>query len=509
MGRGVPRQPLQHAADLDQLGDLGLLRDQLPQPRLLRQGSVQGDVEHVRDHLGDGIHLRQRDAQRAADIPDHGPRLELAEGNDLGNVVPAAVALHDVLVHVLPAVDAEIDVDVRHALACRVEKPLEDQAVGEGVEIRDAETVGDKTPGRRAPARPHRDAAFLGVTDEVGDDQKVAGKPHLLDDADFIIQALAVRRLVRLGVLGPDARHDPLEALARLELEELLRALRAAGVELGEMIGLEVELQVAAPGDRHRVGEGLRGVLEVIRHLGGRLEVQLVGPEFEPLRVVDGLAGLDAQQHVVGAHVLAGQVVAVVAGHQRDGEPTAHVDQGRVHAHLIVDAVVLNLEEEPVLAEHREVVPGGLLGLIHPARHDPARDFTVQAGRHGDQALRTLFQKFPVDPRLVVEAFQLGGGGQPAEIAVALLVLGQQDDMAEFPVVRGAFVETAAGGDVHLAADDRLDPRFAGLFVEFDGAEKRAVVGGGHRRHSIFGDPLQQVVDADGAVEQAVLGVYV
>src|SRR3546814_10524768 len=49
---------------------------------------------------------------------------------------------------------------------------------------------------RSAGARPatgtNRAAVLLGPLDEVGDDQKVAGKAHLLDDAELVIESLPI-----------------------------------------------------------------------------------------------------------------------------------------------------------------------------------------------------------------------------------------------------------------------------------------------------------------------------
>ena len=69
------------------------------------------------------------------------------------------------------------------------------------------------------------------------------------------------------------------------------------------------------------------------------------------------------------------------------------------------------------------------------------------------------------------------------------------------------FLEAGAGGDVDLAADDRLDAGGHRLLVELDGAEHVAVVGDRQGRHAAFLGALDQVADLDGAVEEAVLAV--
>jgi len=74
----------------------------------------------------------------------------------------------------------------------------------------------------------------------------------------------------------------------------------------------------------------------------------------------------------------------------------------------------------------------------------------------------------------------------------------------------GAFAgEAGVGRDVHLATDQRLDTRFFAFKIKLDCAEHITMVGNCHRRHVLrfgFGD---QVFQADGAVQQRVLGMQV
>ena len=65
----------------------------------------------------------------------------------------------------------------------------------------------------------------------------------------------------------------------------------------------------------------------------------------------------------------------------------------------------------------------------------------------------------------------------------------------------------AIGRDVGLAAEDRLDAVGLGLLVEVERAEQVAVVGDRHRLHPALEHLREQVVQADGAVEKAILRV--
>ena len=73
----------------------------------------------------------------------------------------------------------------------------------------------------------------------------------------------------------------------------------------------------------------------------------------------------------------------------------------------------------------------------------------------------------------------------------------------------GLLVGAAAGGEVGLVPDDRLDAGLLALAVELDRPVQVAVVGdgaGGHAQRLGLGD---QLGDAVGPVEQAVVGVAV
>src|SRR6516164_3156985 len=66
-----------------------------------------------------------------------------------------------------------------------------------------------------------------------------------------------------------------------------------------------------------------------------------------------------------------------------------------------------------------------------------------------------------------------------------------------------------AGGDVDLVANDRVETGRSALAVELDGAVEVAVIGDGQRVHAQRLDARNQLGDAAGAVEEAVVRVTV
>ena len=110
-------------------------------------------------------------------------------------------------------------------------------------------------------------------------------------------------------------------------------------------------LQVAAVDELHGAGADLGRLGEGAEHLLGGLDVELLGVELEALGVVHAAGGLHAEQNLVGAGVVGGDVVRVVGGDQRDVEFAFHLKRSFADGLVGIEAVVLNFEEEVALAE--------------------------------------------------------------------------------------------------------------------------------------------------------------
>jgi hypothetical protein len=270
---------------------------------------------------------------------------------------------------------------------------------------------------------------------------------------------------------------------------------------------LEVEGNLAPGRDGRRVGDGPGVVGEIGRHFPRGLEIELIRIESQSTGIAHRLAGLDAQQHFVGAHVGRVEIVAVVGGHQPDGEPLAHLLEHGVDPRLFRNTVVLDLEKKIILAEKTAVGADRFLGQVDAAVENVTRDLTVKTSRETDQPLAVFLQQRLVDARFVIEALQLGHGGQLAQVAVAPVVPGQQHQMGHPLGIQRGFVRQASGSHIAFAPDDRLDTCRGRLLVELHRSEHRSVVGDGHRRHAELACPLHQRVKADGAIQQTVLGV--
>ena len=103
-------------------------------------------------------------------------------------------------------------------------------------------------------------------------------------------------------------------------------------------------------------------------------------------------------------------------------------------------------------------------------------------------------QKFLADAGLVIEAMQRRFGNDLDQIAIALVIFGQHDEVVVAVALgRGAMIFLLA--DVELAAQDRLHARFFGGIGERNSAKDVAMVGHGDRRHLKFLDTVDQALD--------------
>src|SRR5580693_1767636 len=117
-----------------------------------------------------------------------------------------------------------------------------------------------------------------------------------------------------------------------------------------------------------------------------------------------------------------------------------------------------------------------------------------------------LGQKFLADARLVIEAMQRGFGNNLHQVAIALVVFSQHDEVViRVAFRRGAMVFLLA--DVELATQDRLHACFFSGVDERYRAEDVAMIGHGDRRHLEFFDAADQALDLASTVEHGEVGM--
>ncbi len=411
-----------------------------------------------------------------------------------------AVEAVDVVDHLAAAVDAEVHVDIGHADALRVQEALEKEAVFDRVDVGDVQAVADDAARGAAAPGSDGDALSLGIADEVRDDQKIIHKAHPADHGQLIVELL-----VHLRPVGETLGEAPLA-----ELLQIGKAVRLPGgeFEARQVVVAEFEVVAALVRDGGSHVGGLGMAWEQRAHLLLTLEVELLGLEAHAVGLVHGLAGLDAQQHVLGGGVGLFHIVGVVGDDEGDAGVAAELFEALGGLPLLGDAVILDLQIEVVAEECLQIQRAGF-GRLIVAADQLLRDLAREAAGQAHQPLGVLVQQRPVDAGLVVEALGEAGADQIAEVAVAGLVFAQQDQVGVGVVEAVLLVMPGARGDVDLAADDGLDARGAAGLVEGHRPVHHAVVGDRQGTLPQFFGALRQLLDAAGAVEQRIFGMDV
>ena len=504
--RGMTRQALdvlRHVQDLFNaavfLGDLLQLRRPLQGfPDALGVGG---------DELRHLVHQRVLDARGAPHVLHRLAALHPPKGDDLGHTV-AAVPLDDVLQKLFAPLVGHVRVDIRHADALRVQETLEQQIVPQRVQLRDTEAPRHQRPRRGTTPRPDGDMPLLRRLDDAADDQEIRGEPHLGDDAQLVLQPLAIllRRVLRLEAhLQPGAGLLLKVAVQRHALGQL-----QAGQHV--MPRLELQLDVAALRDGRGVIQRLRHLLAKGRvHLLRRPEEEIIGRKTEGVVRLVGV-GVDAEQDLVPVVIFLVEIMRVGRGDQGDARVLRHFDQRPVHPGLLGEGVGHDLKEEIPLAHDVLIKQSAFGGLVLLALQDKLRDLPRQARGRGDEAPGVAGQEVVVDARLIVKPVGVGDGDDLHQVVIPLLRLGEEEQVVVLAFLFSGAV--AVRVNVGLAPQDGLHALGAAVLVELHNAVHDPVIGHGHRlvarlllapaRH-LFG----QVLGADGAVQQAVLRVDV
>ena len=339
-------------------------------------------------------------------------------------------------------------------------------------------------------------SARLGPLDEVGDDHEIAGEAHARDDAEFVFQPLLVNTR-RLGV-GLHEGEVPVEPFGRhlahgLLLGRTLADLRADRQQ--RLAGLRHHR--AAAGDGERVVAGLGHVGEQRAHGGGGLE-----PVFRRHPAAIGLgkhAALgDAEQRVMSFVHRFGREVAVIGGDQGQAELIGQRHEAGFDGALDREAVAMQLDRQAIRKHLGEAGEERCrLGAL--ALGEQPVDGAERAAGEQEQPLGVLGQAVEGDlraqPRI---ALQVGDGGEPLEVGVAQIGLGEEHERF------GCQARLVAPAEGDLAAEDGLHPFCDRGLAELERTEQVAGVCQRHGGHAVRRRQGRELVGLNGTLTERV-----
>ena len=163
MQTGAAHKAFKLSRGVDQLLYLRLFVVGLLHLRRILQRLGDGDANRRRHHLGHAVHFAVGQVECPADVLDGSPGGHGVEGNDLRDLFPAVLA-GDIVDHFATPVHAEVNVDVRHGHALRIQKAFKKEFVLQRVDVGDFHGVRHQRSGGRAAARSHGDIEPRGRT---------------------------------------------------------------------------------------------------------------------------------------------------------------------------------------------------------------------------------------------------------------------------------------------------------------------------------------------------------
>ena len=218
--------------------------------------------------------------------------------------------------------------------------------IAQRVQIGNRQRIGHQTTRPRAPPRPDGNIIVFRPFDKIGNDQKVAGEPHALDDAQLEIQPLFI--FFDGGGMG-DHLQPVFQPLMRLPLELFDLVIR----ELRQDRITAIRHKGTALGDLDRVLDGFGQISKQRHHLGLRFEVMLRGQPAAFVLLIDIGPIRDTDQRVMGlVHIGLGEI-DVIRRDQRDAHVIGHLHKapfGQLFGQrlAILAGVALQLDIKPV-----------------------------------------------------------------------------------------------------------------------------------------------------------------
>ena len=336
---------------------------------------------------------------------------------------------------------------------------------------------------------------ILGPFDEIGNDQEIAGKAHLLDDAQFEIQTLVVF-LDRNG-MGDDLqpRLQPVAGLTAQFFHLVIGEARQDRLVPGHGKG-------AASGDFDGVFNRFGQVGEQDRHFLGRFEIVVRRQPAARLGLVDIGALGDADQRVMGLeHRRLGEI-DIVGRNQRQFQQIGKADEcvlGRgLGFHQLARFVLVTgqFDIKPVAKRLMQAAQTGL-GSGQIAGADQLADGALGGPGQQDQTGGMLGQFGLGHMNGLAVLAQVKAARQRHQVQPAIGILRQCHDRPRLP----AHVQR------QLAADDRLEAFLQRLHAEFQRREHGIRIGQRHRRHSGILGQSDQLLDGNRPFQQRMLGM--
>ena len=123
------------------------------------------------------------------------------------------------------------------------------------------------------------------------------------------------------------------------------------------------------------------------------------------------------------------QEMNIVGRHQSDANVPSNLRQSCHAFALFFHSVIVQFDKKIFCAENVPIFGCALFRFLDVVCLNGAVDFTRETAAQPNQSFRVRGEQFLVDPRRVVETFEVRSGDQLHEISVTSLVFRQQSEM--------------------------------------------------------------------------------
>ena len=147
MHGGMPGKALQTLAHIDKHLYLLIGFIELSQFGIGLQRPVNGDIQLIRYHFGNAVHVGIGEIHYPSHIPDNPLRRHGTEGHDLDHLL-RSVFLSHIIYDLLPSFEAEVNINIRHGNTFRVKETFKQQIIFYRVNVGDFQAVGYDTSRR-------------------------------------------------------------------------------------------------------------------------------------------------------------------------------------------------------------------------------------------------------------------------------------------------------------------------------------------------------------------------
>ena len=339
----MPRQTLQSSAHVYKLFHRLVRLVEASELRIHFHGLFNGDIQFCGDHLGNRITLGIGKVHDPAHITDDTSGSHGTEGDDLHHPV-LAVLLHHIVNDLLPPLETEIHVDIRHGYTFRVQETLKEQIVFDGVQFCDPQSVGYKASRGGTTSRSHNNVMVPGIPDKIPYDQEIIHIPHVFDNIQLIVQAFFQFLHIPAVTCGKTVKAELIQILPGI--------VSLRHIEFRQLRHAEFNFHITAHGNLVGVFQGLGGIRKQSRHFFYGFHVVLAALVAHPILIRKPLACLHAQQDVMGFRVRAVGVVDIIGCHQFYPGLPAHTHKLLIDPLLFRYSMILQLQKEIPFSEN-------------------------------------------------------------------------------------------------------------------------------------------------------------